>query len=113
MLVAALICLVSIGIMAGIVAGGGNSQSDEERIREFLSARDSELIRMAIRWERGFPGGTHKIGRHGGYVYDITYVDVDDNTHFAECETSAAIGVVLQRDGARERATEVNSDDQR
>ena len=101
MFIAILICLSAIVALLYMVAKGGTSQTDNERVRDFLSARDCELLRMEVRWNQGYPCAFHKTGRHGGYVYDVTYTDANENTHFAECETNGKIGVLLRKDGIK------------
>lgn len=101
MFIAILICLSAIVALLYMVAKVGTSQTDNERVRDFLSARDCELLRMVVRWNQGYPCAFHKTGSHGGYVYDITYVDANENTPFAECETNGKIGVILRRDGIK------------
>lgn len=107
MLVAGLICAVvilGIGLMA--LFGSTEAETDSARLTRYLDERNASLLRMEPLWVPGEPVAYHKIGRKGGYVYSIIYLDSEDRCHFAECETNAAIGVILRRDGIRAQDVE-------
>lgn len=101
MLVAVTICGIAL-VGMGLVAFFGAAETDEERVARYLKEQGGELQRMAPVLAQCEMAGLPKIGRRGGYVYTINYLDAEDRYHFAECETNAAIGVVLRRDGIRE-----------
>jgi len=105
MLVAVIICGIAI-LGIGLVVFFGTAETDEARVARYLIAQGGVLERMAPVSVSGEPFGFRKIGRRGGYVYTINYVDAEDRYHFAECETNAAIGVILRRDGIREGSWE-------
>ena len=103
MLLATIICIGAVLCILAIVKFGALAgETDQQRLVCYLDEQGSELLRMDPVYVPGFLSSPHKVGRLGGYVYSISYADADDRCHFAECETSAAIGVHLRRDGVRE-----------
>jgi len=107
MLVAVIICGVAI-LGVGLVVFFGTAETDEARVARYLTAQGGVLGRMAPVSVSGEPFGFPKIGRRGGHVYTINYLDQEDRYHFAKCETNAAIGVILRRDGIREENREAD-----
>lgn len=99
--------ILLIGAVIAVVAAciafeGRQEQHDEARLRGHLNAKGCTLLGMVPQRNRAMSAGQKAVGRRVGSVYDITYEDGEGRIHYAECETSADIGVVLRRDGIRE-----------
>lgn len=97
-----LIGAVVVVVAVCIAFEGRQEQNDEARLRGYLNEKGSTLLGMVPQRNRAVSAGQKVTGRRVGAVYDITYEDADGRIHYAECETSADLGVVLRRDGIRE-----------
>jgi len=103
---AIVLVLIIVVVAACVIYVEESGPDDETRLSAHLEEEGSTLIGMVAQRGGGISGGRIKTGPKGGYVYDITYEDAEGRTHFAECETGKAIGVILRRDGIREKDAE-------
>lgn len=84
-----IIGIVGIVILIRLAAGS----LDEGRVREYIESQGGRLLEK--RWN---PFGKGWFGSQYERIYEIRYVDSEENEHLATCKTNMFAGVYMTED---------------
>ena len=84
-----IIGLVGIVVLIRLALGS----LDEDRVRQYIQSQGGRLLEK--RWN---PFGKGWFGSEHERIYEIRYIDSEENEHLATCKTSMFAGVYITED---------------
>src|SRR5262245_32751136 len=83
------VLVIVLVVVIRLIAGGW----DRDRIRQYVQSKGGRVI--DIHWD---PFGPGWFGEKSDRIYEVHYVDEDENEHQAHCKTSMLTGVYFTED---------------